>query len=323
MGNALPFVDLGTGRTATALSAGNETTCAILDDGSVKCWGNGALTGQPSSADVGDLPGQMGDALPALDLGGHKALHVALSATDGCAVLDDGSADCWGAHAPARVPTQVPFVATSAVRKLMPAGWGFVAVQDDGQIDGLLGVVAPPEWSQGVAEIGAFGSGTNIDGVPSPAGVWIIGTDGRFETWGDGNGVFVNGADYDGLDTPTDPPAVAFAAGAFPCLVFESGPPRCTNTPIDPTCTPDWCQDETPTNPVYFHLELGHSVSAIAETPYGHSCFLLSNGGVRCLGAFPGDFDPDPALGSSFDLIDTNGQYSWGPFHDIDLGTGP
>jgi hypothetical protein len=54
-----------------------------------------------------------------------------------------------------------------------------------------------------------------------------------------------------------------------------------------------------------------------------HSCFVLSNGGVRCLGGFPGTFDPNPALGSSFDLINTKGQYSWGPFHDIDLGTAP
>ena len=40
MGNALPFVDLGTGRTAVAVSAARYHTCAILDDGkAVKCWG--------------------------------------------------------------------------------------------------------------------------------------------------------------------------------------------------------------------------------------------------------------------------------------------
>ena len=46
MGNALPFVDLGTGRTAIAVSAGKYHTCAILDDGSVKCWGPRRLDGR-------------------------------------------------------------------------------------------------------------------------------------------------------------------------------------------------------------------------------------------------------------------------------------
>ena len=35
-------VDLGAGRTATAVAAGSYHTCAVLDDGSIKCWGRGA-----------------------------------------------------------------------------------------------------------------------------------------------------------------------------------------------------------------------------------------------------------------------------------------
>ena len=36
MGDNLPFVDLGTGRTAISLSAGEAHVCALLDDASVK-----------------------------------------------------------------------------------------------------------------------------------------------------------------------------------------------------------------------------------------------------------------------------------------------
>ena len=40
MGDTLPAVDLGTGRTATAITAGGCHTCALLDNGTVKCWGD-------------------------------------------------------------------------------------------------------------------------------------------------------------------------------------------------------------------------------------------------------------------------------------------
>ncbi|RMF60337.1 MAG: hypothetical protein D6746_07015, partial [Bacteroidetes bacterium] len=71
MGNSLPPIDLGAGRTPTAIAAGGSFTCARLDNATVKCWGansDGQL-GLGDTSDRGDAPGEMGDNLPAVDLG--------------------------------------------------------------------------------------------------------------------------------------------------------------------------------------------------------------------------------------------------------------
>ncbi|MEK6704347.1 MAG: hypothetical protein AABZ06_01020 [Bdellovibrionota bacterium] len=99
MGQNLPEVPLGTGHTATAISAGLDHVCAILEDGSVKCWGqnNHGQLGLGDKENRGDIPGEMGNALPSIDLGsGRKAIAVALGAEHSCALLDNGTVKCWG-----------------------------------------------------------------------------------------------------------------------------------------------------------------------------------------------------------------------------------
>ena len=90
-------VDLGAGRTAKAVSAGGEHTCALLDDDSVRCWGYGAFgqLGYGSENSVGDAqtPGSSGP----VDLGaGRTARAVSAGTAQTCARLDDGSVRCWG-----------------------------------------------------------------------------------------------------------------------------------------------------------------------------------------------------------------------------------
>jgi LPXTG-motif cell wall-anchored protein len=99
MGDSLPAVDLGTGRTAKAVSSGGGGTCAILDNDTVKCWGYSAL-GQLGYGDTnnrGDAGGEMGDNLPAVDLGtGRTASSIWYGDLHVCALLDNGSVKCWG-----------------------------------------------------------------------------------------------------------------------------------------------------------------------------------------------------------------------------------
>ena len=85
-------VNLGTGRTATSIYAGGHYSCALLDDESVKCWGqntDGQLgIGSTSNANTPTTINTLGS--------GRTAVTLATAFSAVCALLDDGSVKCWG-----------------------------------------------------------------------------------------------------------------------------------------------------------------------------------------------------------------------------------
>lgn len=96
MGDALPTVNLG--EKAKTISAGRYHTCAVLESGTLKCWGQGTYgkLGLGGVANWGDKAGDMAK-LPAVPLGpGKKALSVMAASDHTCVVQDDAVVRCWG-----------------------------------------------------------------------------------------------------------------------------------------------------------------------------------------------------------------------------------
>jgi len=99
MGDALPVVDFGDGAVAEQVSV-SYNTCVLLQGGEVKCWGSdssGLLAWPGVAGPVGDEPGEMGDALPTIDVGG-VVEQLELGGLHACVLLEGGDVRCWGAN---------------------------------------------------------------------------------------------------------------------------------------------------------------------------------------------------------------------------------
>jgi hypothetical protein len=310
MGDNLPFVDLGTGRTAAAVSAGRYHTCAILDDGSVKCWGVGFFTGTSAAAsvgDVGDEPNEMGDHLPAIDFGGRKARLVVSGFTISCATFDDGSTWCWG-EAPFATPTLVPLDTHAEAVQLSPFHYGAIALFADGTVSRTLPnsgnpSPVPPQATKYIA-------GSDLSGC-------FVGQDGKATCT-------IQGSEPWEMTTGLE--AMALTTSST-CGLFGGGTVRCwggcdTATTQSPTY---WCG--APQGDRSSAVALGQTAIALTTAGQNHVCALLSDGGVKCWLVestdVPAQDGQNPNLGSSVEVVTANNVRHYGAWREIDLGKHP
>ena len=79
------------------LGVGPEFTCAIVDNGSVKCWGRDQYSQLGNGGNKWGGADVRSPASTPIDLGtGRTAVAVAAGSTHACALLDDGNVKCWG-----------------------------------------------------------------------------------------------------------------------------------------------------------------------------------------------------------------------------------
>ena len=217
MGDLLPAIDLGTGVTATAITAGYAHTCALLSTLNVKCWGNNTSgnLGLEAKGHRGDQQGEMGNALPPLDLGPAQVpVAITAGANHTCALLT-GGVKCWGYNSHGELglgdvanrgddggemSQSLPFVSLGATATALVAGsnhtcarlsdntvkcWGFNATgqlgiaddQDRGDAPGEMGAALPTvNLGPGVTTATALSAG---DGFSC-----AIRTGGSVKCWG-------------------------------------------------------------------------------------------------------------------------------------------
>jgi alpha-tubulin suppressor-like RCC1 family protein len=79
-------------RDAVAITTGGHHTCALLDDGSVDCWGAGS-DGALGIGNTSDTPAP--STVTAL---AGRATDIAAGASNSCAIIEGGAVQCWGSN---------------------------------------------------------------------------------------------------------------------------------------------------------------------------------------------------------------------------------
>jgi alpha-tubulin suppressor-like RCC1 family protein len=271
MGAALPTVDLGQGRSALSLSAGNDTTCAVLDTHELKCWGNNPFgkLGLGDGADRGDAPGSMGDALPVVDLGaGARVTAVQVGNYHACALLDDGSLRCWGdgtsaglganhGETPGSMGDGLPAVKLGSGRTATRLAAGYnttCAILDDGatkcwgdNTDGELGLgdelprgASPATMGDALAALDFGAPRRAVELAPSSYSACARLDDGSVRCWGNGVDLGLGSAENHGgvpgtmgaalpaVALGTGRSAVAVSSGArWSCALLDDHQVKC------------------------------------------------------------------------------------------------
>eukprot|EP01083_Nonionella_stella_P146484 460797_1 len=99
MGDSLPQVDLGSTFVPTQIAAGGQFTCALSTNNEVKCWGwsDYGQLGYGDSDSRGDDLGEMGNALPVVDLGNSFTPARIIAGNDHTCVLSTSNeVKCFG-----------------------------------------------------------------------------------------------------------------------------------------------------------------------------------------------------------------------------------
>ncbi len=253
-----------TATEVVAVATGGQHSCALLDSGTVRCWGLGSSgqLGQGNVDTIGDdeLPSTVGT----IDLGG-TAVQVATGYLHTCARLDDGAVRCWGDGEYGQL--------------------GHGSQQDIG--DDETPSTVDPIALDGIAidlVAGYYHSCALLEG--GDVRCWGAGNDGQL---GLGNTSTIGDDELPtavGLVDTGDPATQLVVGYQHTCALLVGGAVRCwgggANGQLGQGNTLTIGDDELPT--AVDVVQVGGPVSHLAAGGR-HTCAVLDGGNVRCWGA--------------------------------------
>ncbi|MBL8514188.1 MAG: hypothetical protein JNJ55_09390, partial [Betaproteobacteria bacterium] len=278
------------------VAAGDQTSCAIDNNGALKCWGSG-YQGKLGHGVIEDsaVPVQVSGLVSSVT-------QVAVGRYHACAILTGGTMKCWGAPEGGALGTgnfngsSVPVnVSGSASYAAASAGDSSTcAITANGGLQcwgtnsyGMLGTGSMADFSTVPVDVTSLTSNVTAVSVGAFRTVCAVVSAG-LKCWGyNGYGELGNGT-FDVSRTPQDVPGLTTGVssvavgGNHVCALLTGGGVKCWgNNDNGQLGTGDITSSATPVD--VSGLTTG-AVSISAGNQ--HSCAVMQNGAVKCWGAF-------------------------------------
>ncbi|MEQ1701625.1 MAG: hypothetical protein ABMA25_16065, partial [Ilumatobacteraceae bacterium] len=281
------IVALPGGHAATAITAAGHHTCALLDDGTITCWGSNVAgeLGYGNTNKIGDnetpAANPVSGGIVALP-GGHAATAISAGFFQTCALLDNGTLTCWGLNTAGQLgygnTNTIGDNETPAANPVnggiisLPGGHTAIAIASGSESScALLDDNTVTCWGEGVVGTLGYGNGNDIGDNETPA---------------------TNPVNGGIVALPDALTAVAIVAGGqHTCAVLSNSRLSCWGANASGQLgygnTTRIGDDETPAaNPVnngWVPTPTSRMVTAVAANDL-HSCALLENGTITCWG---------------------------------------
>ena len=279
---------------ATSISVGSKHACALIQNGTVKCWGdnaqgqlgNGSLKGRTASAIVPNL---------------NNAVAIDVRERSSCALLSDGTVKCWGLNTAGQlgdttttrrtVPVTVTGVDDAVALFGSNSGgpntfrcalindgtvkcWGYNA---DGQLGrGNRRSGATPALVSGLTQAESLSLGRDH--------ACALRSNGEAKCWGDngsgrlGDGTKINRTrpvTVSGVSAATS----ISATRSHTCALIDDGTVKCWGVN-----TQGELGDGTLTSRSVGTTVSGLSNATAIQTGFSYTCALLDDGGAKCWG---------------------------------------
>ena len=326
------WVDLGTDRTAVAITAGYRHTCAILDNGSVSCWGQG-IFGQLGN---GGTSQQTSPTLTSSLGTGRTAVAITAGYSHTCVILDNGSVSCWGIGNKGHLgnggtsqqnsPTLTSSLGTGRTAVAISAGqYHSCAILDSGSVScwgyGIEGQLGNGGTSQQNSPTLTSSLGTGRTAVAISAGsihTCVILDNGSVSCWGEGSKGRLGNGGTSQQNSPTltnslgtGRTAVAISGGAkHTCAILDSGSVSCWGDGAIGILGDGGTSDQhSPT----LTSSLGTGRTAVAlENGHAHTCAILDDASMKCWGNDNNKQLGNGATGSTGDPpVLVSGSHTW------------
>jgi alpha-tubulin suppressor-like RCC1 family protein len=256
--DSLPTVDVGNGRTLKEIDSGQGHACGLLDNGSVRCWGENTggvvgVPGAPSRLGWNDPP----TVIDPVDLGG-TATAIAAGNFSNCAILSGGDVRCWGDGSRGQL------------------GYGNTTDIGDNEKPATVGPV----------KLGMSATAITVGRYHACA----ILAGGAIRCWGAGDAMPTQPSAAIGDDeTPDTEPAfglggrdaIAISAGnRSTCGLNDLGDVYCWGSGIGTR----WANGTNTTPPAPVKVELGGKKVAALDHGFEHVCVVFNDGKITCWG---------------------------------------